>query len=111
MDTIDEIKALSVKGNALSPQDKKRIKELAAEVGVPLQIRKGCGNCYADAVILMFKKLTDGDSADPEVAGITSGLYWCGGGRAITLSEATEADWQHIKSVDPDTFNQYHARK
>lgn len=79
--TIDEIKntlsGLLVKGAALSPSDKNKVRAIIKESGLPISIKRGCPDCWKDAVIQLSVHYEVRPAVSDEAIETGSGNYKC----------------------------------
>ena len=64
-----ELKQLAQETN-LTKEQRERVCEIARELGVTLDLKRNCKNCYNDAVVLLYRevqsKLAQGGATDDE---------------------------------------------
>lgn len=56
MEKLETIKNLFAKDGLFTQTDRKLIAKLVKEEGIAITLKNGCGNCYQDAVVMLYSK-------------------------------------------------------
>lgn len=77
METKEKLKAIANK-QRLTADDKQFVIELAAELGVEFEPKKGCSDCYKDMAVVLYGRLPDEEGESERRYLLRDGIdvYW-----------------------------------
>lgn len=110
----NEIRGLLVKGGLYTPIEKKAVKRMCKEVGLDVNLRSGCPDCWHDAVIQIAVKLGVRIGTDRPTAG---GKYIChkegvlykrGGVRVRLTADTDERIIEALSRENAHAFNMHY---
>lgn len=100
-----EFKQFAVKGGRLSAADKRRIKEVCAELNIQHKFNTSCSNCYTDAIVLVLAHIrkhgvSDAVSKCGYFVAVNGGAFtWCG--KVISNYNLTDEMAERLLATEP----------